>query len=511
MNILKLLTSLFGITAIVLSGTALWISKTFGTRFGNIYFEQILWHVLESPFDGIDSNYIKRGIRYFLIILCLCLIWIFLVHYQRQVIGILRAAVFSIKRFLQSIVCLIKEYIPEKQNKSLSKILFSIAMVYLLGITVFIDKKFHIYEYISVEIERLLNKDSSGEDQIKKLYTVPIVHEIHFENKKSIVLIMAESMENSFNDPMIQQVLMPHMKKFQEMAEHNDATINIYGTGWTIASLTGWFFGLPLKLPHGIDGNKYMSKKGFLPSAESIFDILKKNGYELVLVMGSDKRYSGMDILFSGHGSFRILDKSHFAREGWSLEKYGGTGGGFTDAFVLERAHEEYKKLKDRGSPFVLFVETIDTHSPAGFCPADRKKYNDIRDAIIELDANLAHFSEKIWDDDIIYIVSGDHFFMGNPEFLSQIKGRTIFNLFHGDLPPVSEKKRHESFSALDMAPTLLHAAGARWDSDQFGLGISLFSNQSTLLERYGPEEFNKILGSWSPLYSTFYERKTNE
>ena len=61
------------------------------------------------------------------------------------------------------------------------------------------------------------------------------------------------------------------------------------------------------------------------------------------------------------------------------------------------------------------------------------------------------------------------------------------------------------------MAPTLLHAAGARWDSDQFGLGISLFSNQSTLLERYGPEEFNKILGSWSPLYSTFYERKTNE
>ena len=227
MNILKLLTSLFGITAIVLSGTALWISKTFGTRFGNIYFEQILWHVLESPFDGIDSNYIKRGIRYFLIILCLCLIWIFLVHYQRQVIGILRAAVFSIKRFLQSIVCLIKEYIPEKQNKSLSKILFSIAMVYLLGITVFIDKKFHIYEYISVEIERLLNKDSLGEDQIKKLYTVPIVHEINFENKKSIVLIMAESMENSFNDPMIQQVLMPHMKKFQEMAEHNDATINI--------------------------------------------------------------------------------------------------------------------------------------------------------------------------------------------------------------------------------------------------------------------------------------------
>lgn len=511
MNILKILTSIFGIAAIVLSGMTLWITKTFGTRFGNIYFEQILWHILESPFDGIDPRYIKRGIRYFLLILCLSLVWFFLVHYQRQVIAILRVVVFSIKNFLKSFILLVREQIPEKSSKAMAGILFGACMIHFFGITVFIDKKFHVYEYISVEISRLSNEDSPGEDQIKKLYAVPPDDTVFFENRKNMILIMAESMENSFNEPTLERRLMPKMEQFKSGAEYNDAMINVYGTGWTIASLTGWFFGLPLKMPHGIDGNNYMSKKGFLPGAESIFDILKKNGYELVLIMGSDKRYSGMDILFSGHGSFRILDKEHFVQMGWSLEKYGGTGWGFSDAFVLERAHEEYQKLKKGDRPFVLFVETIDTHSPTGFCPAERRKYNDIRDAIIELDANLAGFSEKIWNEDVIYIVAGDHFFMGNPDFMSKLEKRTIFNLFHGDLPPVSDKRRSESFSALDMAPTLLHAAGARWGSDQFGLGISLFSDQSTLLERYGPEAFNTILSGWSQLYSTFYERRTNE
>ena len=91
---------------------------------------------------------------------------------------------------------------------------------------------------------------------------------------------------------------------------------------------------------------------------------------------------------------------------------------------------------------------------------------------------------------------------------MSRLKERRIFNLFHGDLPPVPEKKRDGYFSALDMAPTLLQAAGARWRNDQFGLGISLFSDRPTLLEQYGPEKLDEILSGWSPFYRTLYERK---
>ncbi len=379
------------------------------------------------------------------------------------------------------------------------------SIVFLGGMLFIFDKKFHVYEYMTRSYGITENDDT-----IKKLYSVPTLGDVHFKNKKNMVLLLAESMENSFTDPALQQVLMPNMKRFQEMAIYNDAMINIYGTGWTIASLTGWFFGLPLKLPHGINGNSYISKRGFLPGALSIFDILQKNGYELVLIMGTDKRFSGMDILFSGHGSFRILDKNYFIEMGWSLQEY-GTQWGFSDAFVLDRAYEEYHKLKNSNSPFVLLIETIDTHVPEGFCPAEKKKYHDIRDAIIEADANIAAFSEKIWKDDVVYIVAGDHFFMSSPEFLSPVKTRTIFNLFHGDIPPVPNRKRHEHFSALDMAPTLLHAVGARWKTDQFGLGISLFSDQPTFLESYGPEKMNKILSSWSKFYATFYEEKIHE
>lgn len=508
MNRLRFLTVVIGIVSIIISSIALWMANTFG-KFENIHFEQILWHIMESPFDGIDSNYIRRGSRYFLLMTCICFIWFFIVNYQRYAIGVIRALTLVVKDRMRKSITLLKECIPETVNNTLQKILFCICIAYFLGIIVFIDHKLHIYEYIVIEINGLFNNTNT--DEIQAHYSIPSRKDISFTRKESIVLILAESMENSFNDPFLERQFMPNMEKLRAASKHNDNYINVYGSGWTIGSVTGWFFGLPLKLPHGIDKNQYISKKGFLPGAESIFDILQENGYELVFLLGSDSRFSGNDILFSDHGGFAILDKKYFLKQGWSLEKYGGTGWGFNDAFVLARAWEEYQKLKASGKPFVLFIETIDTHSPDGFCPSERRKYSDIRDAIVELDRNLADFSNKIWDEDVVYIVLGDHFFMGYPEFMSHLKERRIFNLFHGNLPPVSEKKRDEYVSALDMAPTILQSAGARWKNDQFGLGISLFSDQSTLLEQYGPQKFDEILNSWSPFYSTLYEKKADE
>lgn len=65
-------------------------------------------------------------------------------------------------------------------------------------------------------------------------------------------------------------------------------------------------------------------------------------------------------------------------------------------------------------------------------------------------------------------------------------------------------KQRGKS-SALDIAPTLLELAGARWQGNQFGLGVSLFSDRPTLLEYYGEEELEKILQEDSAFYESFY------
>ena len=236
--------------------------------------------------------------------------------------------------------------------------------------------------------------------------------------------------------------------------------------------------------------------------------MLRENGYDLILVMGSDSSFSGARRLFSGHGQFEIRDLGYWTGKGWSLAQHQGTGWGFNDRFVLERAAETYREKKMAGRPFALFVETIDTHAPNGWCPPGRARYQDVRDAFAWSDENLASFVKRIAPEAsgrTVLGMAGDHFFMGEPAYLKPRKDRRIFCAFWGAAPAVPPEKRRQRFTALDMAPTILQAAGARWGDDQFGLGISLFSREQTLAQRLGLEKLNDGLARESPFYQGFY------
>ncbi len=349
----------------------------------------------------------------------------------------------------------------------------------------------------------------SGEDFITLNYKVPLSGDISFDRKNDVVLVLTESFESSFFDADISgsplnSLLMPMTKD----AQRNFRMVNAYGGSWTIGAVTGWHFGLPLKLPKFVNGNEYGAGRGFLPGAKSVFDVLRENGYETVLVMGSNSDFSGMKKLFSGHGQFEIYDLNYWVDKGWDLKKYQGTGWGFNDKFVLNRSAEIYDKLKEKGKPFVLFVETIDTHARDGWCPEDQKKTHDVRDAFAWADENLSDFARHVnakHDDRTVLGIVGDHYFMGHPAYFKPQAERRIFNAFWGAVPEVPELKQRQLFVALDMAPTILQAAGARWSNDQFGLGVSLFSNDEGFAQRLGLENFNSQLAEESALYRKFY------
>lgn len=285
--------------------------------------------------------------------------------------------------------------------------------------------------------------------------------------------------------------------------------LSLNNTGWTIAAMTGWHFGLPLKLPSFVNGNDYRSKRGFLPGAQSIFEIFKKNGYTMVMILGSDSNFSGKRTLFSTHGEFRILDRQHWQMQGWSLEEHGGTGWGYSDQFVLNRATEEFKKLKKENKPFVLFVETVDTHAPEGFAPKNKRKYNDIRDSFSYLDEMLDNFADQIKNfepSNTALAIIGDHYFMGNPPFFPDLSKRRLFNLFwSANIKNGLHLREEKNICALDIAPTLLELAGARWENHQYGLGMSIFASGPNLLERYGADELNILLSKRSKLYEKFF------
>ena len=53
----------------------------------------------------------------------------------------------------------------------------------------------------------------------------------------------------------------------------------------------------------------------------------------------------------------------------------------------------------------------------------------------------------------------------------------------------------------MDLYPTTLGALGAKIEGNRLGLGTNLFSNEKTLIEKYGVEYVNKELKKVSRFY----------
>lgn len=237
-------------------------------------------------------------------------------------------------------------------------LLFSVASFSLVSGLRLLDKNYHVMAYYENQ------KIGEKYDYYDQYYSVPSISEVSFRDKKNLVLVMGESLESNFNSTV---PLSSQLDKLAANGKSVKDMINSTGSTWTIGALTGWHFGLPLKLPVG--GNEYYSKKGFLPNALSVFDILKANRYKMVLMLGSNKAFSGKDSLFETHGNFEIYDIFYWMKHGWDLKKYQGSDWGYSDEFVFERAREKYLELQKEGNPFVLIVETVDTHMTDGWCP----------------------------------------------------------------------------------------------------------------------------------------------
>lgn len=476
-----------------------WVYRHFGQL---VNIDQIVW-TLSYNIDGADTKLISSIQKNIVIASVLSLSWVILIFSFNHI--------STLKSILNKPICTIvniAKYIAKIKNwkhyncfyisSGLLFFLF-VSLISLYNVARLINNRYDIVSYY--ENQQLSNKY----DHIRELYSVPSIAEVKFNEKKNLVLVMGESLESNFNFIV---PLTPNLDKLETKGASVGKLVNNYGSSWTIGALTGWHFGLPLKLPiNDIDHNGYHSPNGFLPNALSIFDILKANGYRMVLMMGSNRNFSGMDSLFSQHGNFEILDSSYWMTNGWDINKFKGTDWGYSDAFLFDRAREKLKKLQNKGEPFVLLIETIDTHFVNGYCPKDKRIYNDIRDAYLESDRQISRFADYVFQNKkspLVMGIIGDHFFMGEPDIFKNVK-RNIRNIFLGDIPAIPQEKQNKLNGAVDMAPSILQAAGASWKSSKFGLGTSIFSKEDSLVQKLGLKTYDKYVAMPSKLYQSFY------
>lgn len=476
----KLMLFFSGTAVIFLSGLCCWFTRTFG----KVHITQILWHIEKAgTIKGFDEIVIIDLIKWLCICSALCVCWFSAVY---------GSAVFSRLCGRKAV------------NRTSAKAdAFLWACVLLAGLFLGYDtfNTFSLYDLVKMKSIRY----SEENDFILNNYQVPKRADVVFEKKNNLVIILMESFGTKLCvSEKEKTAYIPKLQSLYPKYQHHEALVSCHATTYTIGALTAWFFGVPLKLPLGIKKNTY-GEDSFLPNARSVFDIMAENAYACYLFMGSTAEFAGTDSLFR-RGNFTVYDKNYYSQSN-KIDENNRSVWGVYDFFLYDELYEKYLELRENEEPFVLFLQTIDTHFP-GYCPKDKEKYGDIRDSWVQADRLLYDFMKKmerfLEADNVNILIFGDHLPMG--EFSAVNARGTLFNLFAGRaMPEIPKSKLTQPVNPMDIAPTILQAAGAKWNNDRFGLGVSIFSEEESFSQKEGKENLDEKLLYYSKFYDSFF------
>lgn len=338
------------------------------------------------------------------------------------------------------------------------------------------------------------------------------------EAKRNLILIYLESMENALIDekngggwpykviPEL-EILARDNINFSNTNQIGGA-YPINNTVWTVAAMVATTSGLPLKIP--IERNSYTSSENFLKGAYTLGDVLKKEGYNLKLMVGSDAQFGGRLNYFTNHGEYEIYDYNTAIQEG-KMTKEDKVWWGFDDSHLFTWAKDEILELANEKEPFNFTILTVNTHFPDGYLEENAERLYDTQYENVyahsskQVDEFIRWLKRQDFYDNTTVVLIGDHLSMQDPAYyegkLNPEFVRTIYNAFL-NVPITPTKANYRLFTSLDMYPTILASIGVRIEGDRLGLGTNLFSNKRTLIEQYGLNYVDLELSKNSHFYN---------
>ena len=375
------------------------------------------------------------------------------------------------------------------------------ALIFVLGI------------YQSAQIVQLpqwLKDAGNASALLDEEYVDPQQVRITFpEKKRNLVYILVESMETTFfsreQGGAQEQCVIPELyalaRENVNFSDHDGigGWSDTVGTSWTTASVIGQAGGLPLLLPLGRNKSNVLERP--LETATMLWDILSQQGYYQAMMLGSDKKFSGLDNLLMGHGTDIIYDWNTAQEDGVIPRGY-KVWWGMEDSKLFDYARQELSKIAAQEEPFLFTLMTMDTHMPEGYvCPDCPNTYSEQYENVYACSsAQVAAFvrwlREQPFFEDTTVIVCGDHLSMDVSYFQRNNLGgahRRVYNCFLNSMAE-TENTKNRVFTSMDMFPTVLAAMGCEIEGDRLGLGTNLFSDLPTLAERMGLEQLDQEL-----------------
>ena len=473
----KIIWTIIIFITILLIFTTKWTLETYN----NASFEQIIFHITE-PIKGVEKT-----ILYDYLTDCLLITIIEFI-----------LTIYILKKILKTI--------KSKKNIILLKRIIAIIIICTILICVY---KIGALEYI-------INGEKNS-TFIEENYIDPKTVKITFpDNKRNLIYIYLESFESTYYSKKEggtqKENLIPELYELSKNNISFSATntmggaIQIHGTSWTTAALVAQTSGIPLKMSKILTNNTKINS--FLEETYTLGEILEKEGYNQTIMFGSDGNFGNRKKYFESNGNYKVYDYYTAIKNKKIKEDY-YVWWGFEDSKLYEFAKEELILLSKENQPFNLTLLTSNTHHINGYleegCVKKHKnKYaNVISCTSHQINEFINWCKKQDFYKNTTIIIVGDHLSM-DPYFFKtiNINERRIFNLFINTQQ--TENKYNRKFSTIDMFPTTLASLGANIEGDRLALGANLFSNEKTIIEKYGLDYVNKEL----TYNSNFYNNK---
>lgn len=473
--------------------------------FKAIVIDQLIYNMINS--EGTSINAILSGFVFVIIGIVISIIGLTILKKLMSKINV----IFSISFKNKTITTDLFDNSKRKQNVFL--ILF---LCFSLVLTV---KSFGIDEYV-------INQFSSS--QIFEDYYVD-ARDINIEfpeEKQNLIYIYVESLEmtsaSKSNGGALEASYIPNLESIAlnslnfSNKDNLGGSLQISGTTFTAGAMIAQTAAVPLKVP--IDVNTESDYGNSFPGVYNLGDILLDNGYKNYIMMGSNASFGGRRAYFDYHGDYTIYDYKYAKENNW-IDKDYHVWWGYEDSKLYEFAKTELLKISKDENPFNFTILTADTHFIDGYldesCPEryDSKYANSFNCADIMLSNFIKWIEKQNFYENTTIIITGDHLTMqqGFYDNVDSAYDRNVYNAFLNTKATASNSK-NRVFSSLDLYPTTLASLGVKIEGERIGLGTNLFSDKKTLEEELGFQFLNDELLKKSFFYDnsilgdTYYE-----
>ena len=499
--------------------SANWIEKTYG----NIEFNEILFHIL-VPIQGTEKKLFNSFLKNSIIpTIFTTTMLIFLnvnickniVKEKKYILNIEKFNFLNIFHIIERQKDFILSYEKILKIRIIIKKKLILIVLILIKILIFL---FCIFKTIDIlNLKEYFEKIKQNSNFIEQNYIDPKKIKISFPKKKqNLILIFVESLESSFLSENLggiekDNLLSPLTKPIKENINFSDSekfggAFSVYGANFTSAGIVAQTLAIPLKVNIKTINNEYNHRK-LLKKAYGLGDILKKEGYSQLFMLGSDIKFGNKDSIIKNHGNCQIFDYFKAIEKGY-IKKNHKQWWGIEDSKLFEIAKKEIICLQKKAKPFICSILTSNTHFPGGYVEKNYKrkfkdKYSDSIFSTCEEIAKFLKWAEKqTFYKNTTIVITGDHLSMEKQHFLNlkNTNKRRIFNLFiNSKTKPIKTKNR--KFTSFDILPSTIASLGAKIEGERLGLGTNLFSNEKTLAEKYDINKINEELKKESLFY----------